>query len=390
MHRIGIYGGTFDPIHVGHLNLCAAMKERLELDEILIIPTGTSPHKAMSATKAQHRLKMCELAVKDYGLHARVSDMEIRREGKSYTFLTVTELLEKESDCELYLIMGADMFMSLESWYRFDDLKNLVVFAAVQRDDVSTADLESEAGRLRDIGCRCVVVSLPEVEVSSTAIRNAVSAGESIEGLVTESVQSFIEDKGLYKSCLCPEKREHYKKILRMRLSDKRYRHCLAVAEEAVRLARKYGADPVAAEEAGLLHDITKETDEETHKFIIAQRETMTELEEKTHKLWHAMSGAAYVEKQLKITDEDVINAIRYHTTGRAGMSLLEKVIFIADFTSADRDYRDVDIMRKKADESLEEALRYSLGYTIRDIEKHGGTVHPDTVDAYEEYRIKN
>ncbi len=182
------------------------------------------------------------------------------------------------------------------------------------------------------------------------------------------------------------EKREYYKRILRMRLSDKRYRHCLCVAEEAVRLAEKYGADKDAAEEAGLLHDITKETDEETHKFIIAQRETLTELEDRTHKLWHAMSGAAYVQNQLKVTNEDVINAIRYHTTGRAGMSLLEQVIFIADFTSADRDYRDVDVMRKKADESLGEALRYSLGYTIRDITKHGGVVHPDTIAAYEEY----
>lgn len=186
------------------------------------------------------------------------------------------------------------------------------------------------------------------------------------------------------------EKREYYKRILRMRLSEKRYRHCLAVAEEAVRLAEKYGADTNAAEEAGLLHDITKETDEETHKYIIAQRETMTELEEKTHKLWHAMSGAAYVQNQLKVENEDIINSIRYHTTGRAGMSRLEQVIFIADFTSADRDYKDVDTMRKKADESLEEALRYSLGYTIRDIEKHGGVVHPDTIAAYEEYRINN
>lgn len=185
------------------------------------------------------------------------------------------------------------------------------------------------------------------------------------------------------------EKREFYKRLLKTRLSEKRYRHCLAVAKEAVRLAEKYGADVNAAEEAGLLHDITKETDEETHKYIISQRENMTELEGKTNKLWHAMSGAAYAEKQLKIQNEDIINAIRYHTTGRAGMSLLEKVIFIADFTSADRDYKDVDIMRKKADESLEEALHYSLGYTIHDLEKQGRTVHPDTYAAYKEYSRK-
>lgn len=182
-----------------------------------------------------------------------------------------------------------------------------------------------------------------------------------------------------------PEKREYYKRVLRERLSDKRYRHSLCVAEEAVRLAKRYGADPELAEEAGLLHDITKEDDEFTHKELIAKRESMTELEYETSKLWHAMSGAAYAMLMLNVRNEDVLNAIRYHTTARAGMSLLEKVVFIADFTSADRNYKDIDIMRSKADEGLTVALRYSLGYTIRDIERHGGTVHPDTLAAYRE-----
>ncbi len=199
MKRVGIYGGTFDPIHIGHLNLCRAMKEKLELDEILMIPTGTPPHKAATATKAEYRIEMCKLAVKDFGLTANVSDIEIRREGRSYTFLTVTELLEQMKDIELYLIMGADMFMSLETWYRFDDLKKLVTFAAVQRDDVLTDELESEAERLESIGCKCVVVSLPAIDVSSTDVRNAVRSGESIDGLVTKSVKDFIYEKQLYR-----------------------------------------------------------------------------------------------------------------------------------------------------------------------------------------------
>ncbi len=198
MQRIGIYGGTFDPIHVGHLNLCAAMKEKLCLDEIIMIPTGTPPHKAATATNAEFRLEMCRLAVKDYGLTAKVSDIEIRREGRSYTYLTVKQLLEQMEDTELYLAMGADMFMSLESWYNFDELKKLVVFCAVQRDDVSTDELEKEAERLRTIGCKCIIISLPEVDISSTAVRERVAAGEPIEGFVTESVERFIAEKGLY------------------------------------------------------------------------------------------------------------------------------------------------------------------------------------------------
>lgn len=199
MHRIGIYGGTFDPVHIGHLNLCKTMQEKLAVDEILMIPTGTPPHKAATATKAEYRLEMCKLAVKDFGLTANVSDIEIRREGRSYTFLTVTELLEQMTDVELYLIMGADMFMSLETWYRFEDLKKLVTFAAVQRDDVSTSELEAEAERLKSIGCKCVTVSLPAVDVSSTDVRNRVHEGLPIDGLVTKSVEKFIYEKQLYR-----------------------------------------------------------------------------------------------------------------------------------------------------------------------------------------------
>lgn len=199
MHRIGIYGGTFDPVHIGHLNLCKTMQEKLAVDEILMIPTGTPPHKAATATKAEYRLEMCKLAVKDFGLTANVSDIEIRREGRSYTFLTVTELLEQMTDVELYLIMGADMFMSLETWYRFEDLKKLVTFAAVQRDDVSTGEIETEAERLKSIGCKCVTVSLPAVDVSSTDVRNRVHEGLPIGGLVTKSVEKFIYEKQLYR-----------------------------------------------------------------------------------------------------------------------------------------------------------------------------------------------
>ncbi len=199
MRRIGIYGGTFDPIHIGHLNLCRAMKEKLSLDEIIMIPTGTPPHKAATATNAEYRLEMCRLAVRDFDLTAKVSDIEIRREGRSYTYLTVMQLLEEDKERELYLAMGADMFMSLESWYNFAELKKLVTFCAVQRDDVSTDELEKEAERLHSIGCRCVIISLPAINASSTEVRNRTASGKPIDDLVTASVAEFIRKKGLYK-----------------------------------------------------------------------------------------------------------------------------------------------------------------------------------------------
>ncbi|MBR4911181.1 MAG: bis(5'-nucleosyl)-tetraphosphatase (symmetrical) YqeK [Clostridia bacterium] len=181
-----------------------------------------------------------------------------------------------------------------------------------------------------------------------------------------------------------------YKALLKGRLTEKRYNHSLAVADEAKRLAQKYGADPDKAFIAGLLHDITKNSDKDAHfKIFDTYGITLTEVEKSAEKLWHAMSGAAFVRHYLDIEDEDIISAIRYHTTAKAGMSLLEIILYLADFTSADRDYEDVDVMRELVDKSLNEALLYALRYTINELIEKGAAIHPDTVSAYNEVTLK-
>ena len=154
------------------------------------------------------------------------------------------------------------------------------------------------------------------------------------------------------------EKYQEYKQILKERLTPKRYNHSLCVADEAVRLAKKYGGDIEKAYLAGLLHDITKNASEQEHLNIFNEFGIMlNDIEKNAEKLWHAISGSAFIEHKLGITDKEIITAVRYHTTARAGMSQLEKLLYLADFTSADRDYDDVDIMRQKVDISLEAAL---------------------------------
>ena len=181
-----------------------------------------------------------------------------------------------------------------------------------------------------------------------------------------------------------------YKPLLKERLSEKRYVHSLAVADEAVRLAEKYGADIQKAYIAGLLHDITKNADKQEHFGIFtAYGIALTDVEKSAEKLWHAISGSAYVKHFLNIEDGEICEAIRYHTTARAGMSLLEQVLYLADFTSADRDYDDVDVMRKLVDEDLDKALVYALRYTIEELIAKGAPIHPDTVSAYNEVILK-
>lgn len=187
------------------------------------------------------------------------------------------------------------------------------------------------------------------------------------------------------------EQADKFKPILKSRLSEQRYFHSLCVADEAKRLALRYGGDPEQAYLAGLLHDITKNAPAEEHLKIFAEFGIMlNDVEKKAKKLWHAMSGAEYVRHILRIEDEAVIDAIRYHTTAKAGMSHLAKLLYLADFTSADRDYDDVDVIRRLVDESLEQAFLYALQYSIKDLVENGRAVHHDTVEAYNEAVLKN
>lgn len=186
------------------------------------------------------------------------------------------------------------------------------------------------------------------------------------------------------------EKYTEYKKILQERLTPKRYHHSLCVADEAVRIAAKYGGDTEKAYLAGLLHDITKNASEEEHLHIFREFDIMlNDIEKNAEKLWHAISGAAYIEHMLGINDTEIITAVRYHTTARKNMTQLEKILYLADFTSADRDYDDVDIMRQKLEISMEDALQYALSYTINDLVSRDKPLHLDTVEAYNENALK-
>lgn len=182
------------------------------------------------------------------------------------------------------------------------------------------------------------------------------------------------------------EKYNGYVTLLKGRLSEKRFYHSLAVAKEALRLAEKYGADTEKAFLAGLLHDICKDTaPNEQLQLLNEFGIILSALEKSALKLWHAVSGACYIKNVLNIQDAEVISAVRYHTTAKAGMSLLEKIIYLADFTSEDRDYEGADEMRKAVDVGLEHAMREALIFTIEDLKQKGMPVHQDTLDAYRE-----
>ncbi len=179
---------------------------------------------------------------------------------------------------------------------------------------------------------------------------------------------------------------EEYKELLQQRLNKDRFYHSLCVADEARRLAVKYGGNEEKCYLAGLLHDITKNSAPEEHFEIFKNNNiTLSQIEMSAEKLWHAISGAAYAEKKLNIKDEEILDAIRYHTTAKADMSLTSKILYLADFTSKDRNYPDVNIIRKLVDKSLEKAFIYALKYSIIDLTERSKAIHPDTVAAFNE-----
>lgn len=179
---------------------------------------------------------------------------------------------------------------------------------------------------------------------------------------------------------------DNYTKILKTMLNEKRYHHSLCVADEAKRLAEKYSGNADKCFLAGLLHDITKNQPESEHlKIFKTFGIILNDVEEKAPKLWHAMSGEAYLKNVIGIEDGEILDAVRYHTTAKSNMSLTAKILYLADFTSADRDYPDVDVIRRLVNESLESAFEYALAYSIRDLVDNSKAVHTDTVAAYNE-----
>lgn len=184
---------------------------------------------------------------------------------------------------------------------------------------------------------------------------------------------------------------EYYKGIIKERMGEKRYIHSVNVAKVAKHLAEKYGADVEKAVIAGILHDVTKETPYDIQLKIMQENGIILDsVQQVSPKLWHAISGSVYVKTQLGITDAEILNAIHYHTSGRENMSLLEKVIFVADFIGEERDYKGVDVMRKKAESSLDEAMLYGVTFSITDLAARQCAIDQNTLALYNQLVINN
>lgn len=200
MLRVGIYGGTFAPIHNGHVAAAKAFMEQMKLDYLFIIPAYLPPHKQVDASDDPlYRLKMCELAFE--GVEGVViSDMEIQRGGRSYTYDTLKEL--QREDTRLFLLCGTDMVLTFDTWYRFEDIFKLCypIYVRREADPLITNRIVAKIGEYyQKYGVMFRKVQLDPIPISSTQIRKAVREGKEISHLVPEGVEWFIRENGLYR-----------------------------------------------------------------------------------------------------------------------------------------------------------------------------------------------
>ena len=388
--RIGIYGGSFNPIHNGHIHLAEAAMKDFGLDRIYLVPSKISPHRSSAEyASGEDRLEMLRLATADEK-NMEVSDFEIKTDRVSYTIYTVEHFRSMFPNDELCLLVGSDMLLSFEKWFRFEDILSQVTLCAVSRNKGDMELLREKASFLSQYGC-VRISEAPPIEISSTIVRKNIEKNTDCTCYLHKNVVQYIRSKGLYSGR--GEEKMHYdpeqkKKYLKEHLSAKRYQHSVNVADECRKLAEKYGEDPDKAYFAGLLHDICKELPEdEQRELVVKSGFAVCREEMETRSLLHGIAGAYFVKKEFGIEDIDIINAIRFHTVGRAGMSRFEEIVYLGDLVSAERDYKDVDKMRKLVYSDLDEAMLYAIEFSMKAVMKKGGVIPICTVEAYNFYR---
>ncbi len=384
MAKIGVYGGAFNPPHKGHHLLAKQAVAKLSLDKLIIIPSLISPHKKTdTVTPAQDRLAMCRLAFEDIE-NAEVSDMELRRGGVSYTSDTLKILKGQYPGDELMFLMGDDMFLSFDTWNEPEVISALATLTVFLRDRSKGNEVLEKAIDLKlKYNAKTAFVKNVVYEAASSEIR---ADFEDMSSKLQNSVSKYIVERGLYNNPYTAviKKLEDY---IENNISESRKKHIYGTKEEAVKLAERYNADVNKAAIAALLHDTTKELDEKTHLDIIEKYNPAVYGNEKeVYKLLHQITGAVYAVEKFGVDDCDVVNAVRYHTTGRAGMSLLEKIIFIADFIEPTRDYEGVEKIRKYAYDDLDATCYIALDFTIKTLEAEGKMVNRQTIEAYNYY----
>ncbi len=384
---IAVMGGTFDPIHNGHLAVAKEVKRKLGVEAVLFIPTGRPPHKeTTNITPGRHRFQMTSIAINGYE-NFFASSMEIERLGLTYTINTISALKKLcRADCEIFFITGADAILEIFSWKDSEKLLSMCSFVAVTRPGFDELSLQRQVEILKkDYNVKLHFLDTLNIDISSTTIRSKIRLGESVEDFVPPFVNQYITKHGLYRDTENDFLASIYRRLKRD-LTAKRYKHTLGVTEEAVKLAEFYASDKDRAFLAALLHDIAK--DIPNPKKLSMCKEYNIPLDDiltAQPELTHSFISAEIAYYDFGIQDKLTLDAVRFHTTGRANMTLLDKIIFVADAIEPGRDnYEGLEEIRHFAYKDLDLAVLTTIEATISDNKKKKRAIHVLSIEALE------
>lgn len=380
--RIGIMGGTFDPIHAGHISMALNAKEQAKLDRVLVIPTGNPPHKTDTAP-AEDRWKMvCAACAGESALEP--CRVELDRTGVIYTADTLTLLQEQYPKAAFYYIIGADTLMELQNWKNYQQVLTMCSFLVCPRTwNYTASQLKEERHRLKSMGATITMLDMPVVDASSTDIRAALAAGQPAP-MLPAPVQEYCAVKGLYGMEKRIPQADVWLDKLFAALSVKRFAHTLAVAYAARELALRHGLDAQKSEIAGLLHDCAKCIPLEEMRAMAVEHRLLSDNEAlQSGNLLHAPVGAYLARMEYGVNDPEIIQAILYHTTGTPGMSLLDMAVYLADKIEPTRaEYPILSTVRRLAQESLEQALLVSIEGTVRHVAEKKSYLYHGALDT--------
>ena len=380
--RIGILGGSFDPVHSGHLQIAHAAMESARLDQVLILPTRSPRYKQYAASPEDRWMMTVTACSGDRDLVP--CRLELDREGTTYTADTLPLIRNMFPDAKLFWILGGDSFLRLHSWMRAGEIISQCHLLILSRpDEVNHAALSAEAERLSAVGARIRIVPALACPYSSSAVRAALSVGREPEGLDL-CVRELIECKGLYGfPARIPESGAWLDRLFSA-LKPHRFAHSLAVADTARRMAARFGENPLKAEKAGLLHDCAKHIPlPDMQRIAVENRLDVDAAFLASSALLHSVVGAWIAEHKYGMADPEILEAIACHNTGRAGMSRLAMCVALSDSIEPTRaPYPFLAEIRALAETSLEKALLLSLERTAGFVSSKGAFLHPRTQET--------
>ena len=385
MERIGIFGGTFNPPHIGHIQAAQQAITALGLSRLLLIPDRIAPHKQLpeNSPTPEQRLDMLRIAAADCP-QIQVSDIELCREGISYTVETVMALKKLYPRAELVLLMGTDMFLSFDSWKNARKiLKNTTLGVFCRGEKNEETAIKEKRSELQRQGAKVELVKNDVIPISSTQMRRLL-AFHCADAFLPAGVGDYIRENGLYDVSARWKNlpMEELEQVVVSLLNPNRVAHVLGCRDTAVELAKRWGADVTDAARAGILHDITKALDGPLQLTLCeAYGKILSDFSRKYPKTLHALTGSLVAERIFG-ENEAVVSAIRYHTTGKAGMNLLETIVYVADYMEPNRDFPGVEKLRALAFTDLPSALKLGLEMTMEHLKKQGSEVSPESREA--------